>query len=237
MSLWIVLFYLFADDQRQEVSLGGGASRHCFYDLSPSSQYQISVHTQMQEMEGPSVSITDMTRMLQMFLYWIYPYADVVMYSFVLNSNFYNNFFRKVTHSHFTRIASPLSLSFSICPTTPHSHLLPPSCLTSATFSSNVPPAFITVARSLSLSPLSLSLWEDRFYCCSSLASWWAEVTCTAPGTRRAQLTTRVIDRYGLRCTHISHTRTHTQITQLMLLILWFWVDGYELNSTRGSSL
>uniref|UniRef100_A0A4W6CIE5 Collagen type XIV alpha 1 chain n=1 Tax=Lates calcarifer TaxID=8187 RepID=A0A4W6CIE5_LATCA len=49
------------NSQRQEVSLGGGASRQCFYDLTPSSQYQISVHTQMQEMEGPSVSITDMT--------------------------------------------------------------------------------------------------------------------------------------------------------------------------------
>ncbi|XP_032374920.1 collagen alpha-1(XIV) chain isoform X1 [Etheostoma spectabile] len=47
--------------QRQEVSLGGGASRQCFYDLTPASQYQISVHAQMQEMEGPSVSITDMT--------------------------------------------------------------------------------------------------------------------------------------------------------------------------------
>ncbi|KAM4580530.1 collagen alpha-1(XIV) chain isoform 2-T2 [Odontesthes bonariensis] len=47
--------------QRQEVNLGGGASRQCFYDLTPSSQYQISIHTQMQEMEGPSVSITDMT--------------------------------------------------------------------------------------------------------------------------------------------------------------------------------
>uniref|UniRef100_A0A671VYH0 Collagen type XIV alpha 1 chain n=1 Tax=Sparus aurata TaxID=8175 RepID=A0A671VYH0_SPAAU len=50
-----------ADGQKQEVSLGGGASRQCFYDLTPSSQYQISVHTQLQEMEGPSVSITDMT--------------------------------------------------------------------------------------------------------------------------------------------------------------------------------
>ncbi|XP_023265070.1 collagen alpha-1(XIV) chain-like, partial [Seriola lalandi dorsalis] len=49
------------NSQRQEVSLGGGASRQCFYDLTPSSQYEISVHTQMQEMEGPSVSITDMT--------------------------------------------------------------------------------------------------------------------------------------------------------------------------------
>uniref|UniRef100_A0A3B3X1D4 Collagen, type XIV, alpha 1a n=1 Tax=Poecilia mexicana TaxID=48701 RepID=A0A3B3X1D4_9TELE len=47
--------------QRQELNLGGSASRHCFYDLTPSSQYQISIYTQMQEMEGPSVSITDMT--------------------------------------------------------------------------------------------------------------------------------------------------------------------------------
>ncbi|KAK2910439.1 collagen alpha-1(XIV) chain [Channa argus] len=47
--------------QRQEVSLGGSASRQCFYDLTPSSQYQISIQTQMQEVEGPSVSITEMT--------------------------------------------------------------------------------------------------------------------------------------------------------------------------------
>ncbi|XP_077382117.1 collagen alpha-1(XIV) chain isoform X2 [Festucalex cinctus] len=49
------------NSQRQEVSLGGGASRQCFYDLFPSSQYEISVHAQMQEMEGPPVSVTDMT--------------------------------------------------------------------------------------------------------------------------------------------------------------------------------
>uniref|UniRef100_A0A7N8X8M8 Collagen, type XIV, alpha 1a n=1 Tax=Mastacembelus armatus TaxID=205130 RepID=A0A7N8X8M8_9TELE len=45
----------------QEVNLGGGASQQCFHDLTPSSQYQISIHAQVQEMEGPSVSITDMT--------------------------------------------------------------------------------------------------------------------------------------------------------------------------------
>ncbi|XP_029359212.1 collagen alpha-1(XIV) chain-like isoform X2 [Echeneis naucrates] len=49
------------NSQRQEVSLGGSASRQCFYDLTPSSQYEISIQTEMQEMEGPSVSITDMT--------------------------------------------------------------------------------------------------------------------------------------------------------------------------------
>uniref|UniRef100_A0A3Q3EL43 Collagen, type XIV, alpha 1a n=1 Tax=Labrus bergylta TaxID=56723 RepID=A0A3Q3EL43_9LABR len=47
--------------QKQELRLGGGASRQCFFDLTPSSQYQISVHTQLQEMEGPPVSVTDMT--------------------------------------------------------------------------------------------------------------------------------------------------------------------------------
>uniref|UniRef100_A0AAV2MGH1 VWFA domain-containing protein n=1 Tax=Knipowitschia caucasica TaxID=637954 RepID=A0AAV2MGH1_KNICA len=47
--------------QRQEETLGGGASRQCFYDLTPSSQYQISVLTSVQELEGPAVSITDMT--------------------------------------------------------------------------------------------------------------------------------------------------------------------------------
>ncbi|CAL8337022.1 unnamed protein product, partial [Gadus morhua 'NCC'] len=47
--------------QRQEVSLGGGASRQCFHDLTPSSQYEISVHTRIRELEGPAVSVTDMT--------------------------------------------------------------------------------------------------------------------------------------------------------------------------------
>lgn len=60
------------------MSLGGGASRQCFYDLSPSSQYQISVHTQLQEMEGPPVSITDMTRMLQMFFYIEHSYMTML---------------------------------------------------------------------------------------------------------------------------------------------------------------
>lgn len=55
------MFVCVSDGQRQEVSLGGGASRHCFYDLTPSSQYQISVYTQLQDIEGPPESITDMT--------------------------------------------------------------------------------------------------------------------------------------------------------------------------------
>ncbi|XP_045900552.1 collagen alpha-1(XIV) chain [Micropterus dolomieu] len=60
-TLYRVFIQSTLNGQKQEVSLGGGASRQCFYDLTPSSQYQISVHTQLQEMEGPSVSITDMT--------------------------------------------------------------------------------------------------------------------------------------------------------------------------------
>ncbi|XP_037128809.1 collagen alpha-1(XIV) chain [Syngnathus acus] len=49
------------NSQRQEVSLEGGASRQCFYDLFPSSQYEISIHALMPDMEGPPISVTDMT--------------------------------------------------------------------------------------------------------------------------------------------------------------------------------
>ncbi|XP_061675053.1 collagen alpha-1(XIV) chain isoform X5 [Syngnathoides biaculeatus] len=49
------------NSQRQEVSQGGGASRQCFYDLFPSSQYEISIRSLMQEMEGPAVTVTGMT--------------------------------------------------------------------------------------------------------------------------------------------------------------------------------
>ncbi|KAM6968107.1 collagen alpha-1(XIV) chain [Aplochiton taeniatus] len=47
--------------QRQEVRDGGGASRHCFYELTPNSQYQISVYASKQETEGPAVSTKEMT--------------------------------------------------------------------------------------------------------------------------------------------------------------------------------
>uniref|UniRef100_A0A8C6UGW9 Collagen type XIV alpha 1 chain n=1 Tax=Neogobius melanostomus TaxID=47308 RepID=A0A8C6UGW9_9GOBI len=46
---------------QQELSLGGGSSRQCFFDLTPSTQYEISVLTQLQEQQGPAVTITDMT--------------------------------------------------------------------------------------------------------------------------------------------------------------------------------
>ncbi|KPP78684.1 collagen alpha-1(XIV) chain-like [Scleropages formosus] len=50
------------DGQEQEVSLGAGTSRHCFYHLSPNSQYKISVYTQFEDTEGPAVTILDKTR-------------------------------------------------------------------------------------------------------------------------------------------------------------------------------
>lgn len=50
------------------MNLGGAGSHQCFYDLTPTSQYQISIYTQFQEVEGPSVSITDMTRMYEHIL-------------------------------------------------------------------------------------------------------------------------------------------------------------------------
>ncbi|XP_073787351.1 collagen alpha-1(XIV) chain isoform X2 [Danio rerio] len=47
--------------EKQEMRLPGSASRHCFSELSPNTQYSISVHTQLQETEGPAVSTTERT--------------------------------------------------------------------------------------------------------------------------------------------------------------------------------
>ncbi|EPQ20003.1 Collagen alpha-1(XIV) chain [Myotis brandtii] len=52
------------DTQKQESTVGGGTSRHCFYGLQPDSQYKISVYTKLQETEGPSVSIMEKTQSL-----------------------------------------------------------------------------------------------------------------------------------------------------------------------------
>ncbi|ELR46933.1 Collagen alpha-1(XIV) chain, partial [Bos mutus] len=52
------------DTQKQESTLGGGTNRHCFYGLQPDSEYKISVYTKLQEMEGPSVSVTAKTQSL-----------------------------------------------------------------------------------------------------------------------------------------------------------------------------
>lgn len=55
-------FVFIIDTQKQESTVGGGTSRHCFYGLQPDSQYKISVYTKLQETEGPSVSIMEKTR-------------------------------------------------------------------------------------------------------------------------------------------------------------------------------
>ncbi|XP_051948609.1 collagen alpha-1(XIV) chain [Xyrauchen texanus] len=47
--------------EKQEVRLGGSASRHCFNDLTPNMQYVISVHAQLQDTEGPAVTTTQRT--------------------------------------------------------------------------------------------------------------------------------------------------------------------------------
>ena len=60
-------FVLIIDTQKQESTLGGGTNRHCFYGLQPDSEYKISVYTKLQEMEGPSVSITEKTRKSKVF--------------------------------------------------------------------------------------------------------------------------------------------------------------------------
>ncbi|VCX40800.1 unnamed protein product, partial [Gulo gulo] len=50
------------DTKKQEATVGGGTTRHCFYGLQPDSEYKISVYTKLQEIEGPSVSIMEKTQ-------------------------------------------------------------------------------------------------------------------------------------------------------------------------------
>ncbi|XP_038600848.1 collagen alpha-1(XIV) chain isoform X2 [Tachyglossus aculeatus] len=49
------------DRQKQETALGGGMARHCFFELQPNTEYKISVYTQLQDIEGPSVSTVEKT--------------------------------------------------------------------------------------------------------------------------------------------------------------------------------
>ncbi|KAM5158018.1 collagen alpha-1(XIV) chain [Mantella aurantiaca] len=49
------------DGSKQEANLAGGTSRHCFYELMPNSRYRITVYAQIQESEGPGVSIVETT--------------------------------------------------------------------------------------------------------------------------------------------------------------------------------
>ncbi|NXS92866.1 COEA1 protein, partial [Jacana jacana] len=49
------------DGKKREVNLGGGTPRHCFFELMPGTEYKVSVHAQLQEIEGPAVSIMETT--------------------------------------------------------------------------------------------------------------------------------------------------------------------------------
>ncbi|XP_053302365.1 collagen alpha-1(XIV) chain [Pleuronectes platessa] len=51
-----------SDGQKQETKLSGGASRHCFNNLKPNTQYKISVYAQLQDgSEGPAVTAVEKT--------------------------------------------------------------------------------------------------------------------------------------------------------------------------------
>ncbi|KAM3928301.1 collagen alpha-1(XIV) chain isoform 2-T2 [Leptodactylus fuscus] len=49
------------DGAKQEANLAAGTSRHCFYELLPNTRYRITVYAQIQETEGPGVSIVETT--------------------------------------------------------------------------------------------------------------------------------------------------------------------------------
>ncbi|XP_033848470.3 collagen alpha-1(XIV) chain-like isoform X1 [Acipenser ruthenus] len=60
-TLYRVMIESLVDGKKEEVTLGGGASRHCFYELMPNTQYKITVYAQLQEMEGPAITVIDKT--------------------------------------------------------------------------------------------------------------------------------------------------------------------------------
>ncbi|KAJ8273127.1 hypothetical protein GJAV_G00097750 [Gymnothorax javanicus] len=60
-NVYRVVIESLLNGQKQEANLGGGASRHCFYNLSPNTQYKISIYAQLQDTEGPAVVVMDKT--------------------------------------------------------------------------------------------------------------------------------------------------------------------------------
>ena len=139
---------LLADGQKQEVSLGGGASRQCFYDLTPSSQYQISIHTQLPEKEGPSISITNTTSTLQVF----HNPPPPNLFEFLHIFFYFSSILLK-------KLTNPCVLIF----------VLPISCLV-LYFS-------ICLLSSHAVSPLQLSVLQFLFFFCSHFLSSLSEKT------------------------------------------------------------
>lgn len=61
-------FLIISDETKEEVWLGGGSPRHCFFELMPGTEYKISIYAQLQEIEGPPAIITETTRKWICFL-------------------------------------------------------------------------------------------------------------------------------------------------------------------------
>ncbi|XP_023683819.1 collagen alpha-1(XIV) chain-like isoform X2 [Paramormyrops kingsleyae] len=60
-SRYRVVIESLLNGQKQEVSLSGGATRHCFHNLHPDTQYKISIYSQLPDLEGPAVTLIDRT--------------------------------------------------------------------------------------------------------------------------------------------------------------------------------
>ncbi|KAF7653979.1 hypothetical protein LDENG_00076160 [Lucifuga dentata] len=61
-SAYRVVIESLLNGQQQETKLSGGASRHCFNNLKPNTQYKINVFAQLQDgTEGPAVTVSDRT--------------------------------------------------------------------------------------------------------------------------------------------------------------------------------
>ncbi|XP_062385579.1 collagen alpha-1(XIV) chain isoform X1 [Sardina pilchardus] len=60
-TLYRVMIESILNGEKQEASLGGGATRHCFNNLKPNTDYKISIYAQLQETEGPAVTTIQKT--------------------------------------------------------------------------------------------------------------------------------------------------------------------------------
>uniref|UniRef100_A0A3B3QVM7 Collagen type XIV alpha 1 chain n=1 Tax=Paramormyrops kingsleyae TaxID=1676925 RepID=A0A3B3QVM7_9TELE len=60
-SRYRVVIESLLNGQKQEVSLSGGATRHCFHNLHPDTQYKISIYSQLPDLEGPPTTAAPTT--------------------------------------------------------------------------------------------------------------------------------------------------------------------------------
>lgn len=113
-SVCVLCFVSIIDTQKQESTVGGGTTRHCFYGLQPDSEYKISIYTKLQELEGPGVSVMEKTRKSRVSLPDQPLHKQTVSSASCFNLNIlfhaeeYDLFLhRKICNTHFSSLIHP----------------------------------------------------------------------------------------------------------------------------------